>query len=134
MFGAVYISFLLLEAVKGFKPIISGIALFPETFTVAPSGVIVGLLISRTGQYSATVDDFAITVATSTCLQGFGQSIGAAIGGVIFQNRMKSNLLHYPVLRSLANKYSGEAASAVELIRGMHGRVKEDLKQAYADS
>lgn len=29
----------------------AGIALFPDTFTVAPSGVIVGLLISRTGHY-----------------------------------------------------------------------------------
>lgn len=176
------------EAVKGFKPIMSGIALFPETFTVAPSGVIVGLLISRTGQYywavcigwclstigtgllclldtntrtiawiflnlvpgvgigmvlpsvalavqaSAAVENLTITVATSTSFRGFGQSIGVAIGGVIFQNRMKSNLLRYPALRSLADKYSGDAASAVEIIRGMHGPVKEDLRQAYADS
>ncbi|KAJ6092198.1 hypothetical protein N7467_004167 [Penicillium canescens] len=176
------------EAVKGFKPIMSGIALFPETFTVAPSGVIVGLLISRTGQYywaicigwclstigmgllclleantrtttwiflnivpgvgigmvlpsvalavqaSATAENLAIAVATSTSFRGFGQSIGVAIGGVIFQNRMKVNLLHYPALQSLADKYSGDAASAVETIRGMHGPVKEELKQAYADS
>lgn len=177
------------EAVKGFKPIMSGIALFPETFTVAPSGVIVGLLISRTSQYywavcigwcistigmgllclldansgtltwiflnlvpgigigmvlpsvalavqaSATAENLAIAVATSTSFRGFGQSIGVAIGGVIFQNRMKSNLLQYPRLRSLADKYSGDAASAVELIRAMHdGQVKGDLKQAYADS
>jgi hypothetical protein len=166
----------------------SGIALFPETFTVAPSGVIVGLLISRTGQYywavcigwflstigmgllclleantgtitwiflnlvpgvgigmvlpsvalavqaSATAETLAIAVATSTSFRGFGQSIGVAIGGVIFQNRMKSNLLHYPALQSLADKYSGDAAGAVEIIRGMHGQVKGDLKQAYADS
>jgi hypothetical protein len=176
------------EAVKGYKPILTGIALFPETFTVAPSGVIVGLLINRTGRYywavcigwclstigvgllclldsqtgtvtwiflnlvpgigigmvlpsvalavqaSATAENLAITVATSTSFRGFGQSIGVAIGGVIFQNRMKSNLLHYPALQSLADKYSGDAASAVEIIRGMHGQVKEDLKQAYADS
>ncbi|OQE31348.1 hypothetical protein PENSTE_c001G07313 [Penicillium steckii] len=152
------------EAVKGFKPIMSGIALFPETFTVAPSGVIVGLLISRTGRYywavctgwclstvgmgllcllkantgtvtwiflnlvpgvgigmvlpsvalavqaSATSENLAIAVATSTSFRGFGQSIGVAIGGVIFQNQMKSNLQHYPGLQSLADKYSGDAA------------------------
>lgn len=177
------------EAVKEFKPIMSGIALFPETFTVAPTGVIIGLLINRTGQYywaicigwcistigtgllclldtntttvawiflnavagvgigmvlpsvalavqaSAPTELVAIAVATSTSFRGFGQSIGVAIGGVIFQNRMKSNLLQYPALRSLADKYSGDAASAVELIRGMddtHG--KGDLQQAYADS
>ncbi|OJJ95793.1 hypothetical protein ASPACDRAFT_81835 [Aspergillus aculeatus ATCC 16872] len=176
------------EAVKCFQPILSGIALFPETFTVAPSGVIVGLLISRTGQYywavcvgwclstlglgllclldvhtgtvawvflnlvpgvgigmllpsvalavqaSATPETLAIAVATSTSFRGFGQSIGVAIGGVIFQNRMKSNLLRYPALQSLAGQYSGDAAGAVELIRGMHGPVKVELQQAYADS
>ncbi|KAJ5142161.1 hypothetical protein N7526_003156 [Penicillium atrosanguineum] len=177
------------EAVKGFKPIMSGIALFPETFTVAPSGVIVGLIISRTGQYywavcigwflstigtgllclldvntgtitwiflnlvpgvgigmilpsvalavqaSATAENLAIAVATSTSFRGFGQSIGVAIGGVIFQNRMKSNLLQYSTLRPLADKYSGNAAGAVNMIREMHDDlVKGDLKQAYADS
>ncbi|OKO99615.1 hypothetical protein PENSUB_8268 [Penicillium subrubescens] len=177
------------EAVKEFKPIMSGIALFPETFTVAPTGVIIGLLISRTGRYywavcsgwcistigtgllclldtntttvawiflnavagvgigmvlpsvalavqaSAPTELVAIAVATSTCFRGFGQSIGVAIGGVIFQNRMKSNLLQYPALRGLADKYSGDAASAVELIRGMQDtQAKGDLQQAYADS
>ncbi|KAJ5669517.1 hypothetical protein N7462_010587 [Penicillium macrosclerotiorum] len=176
------------EAVKGFKPIMSGIALFPETFTVAPSGVIVGLLISRTGQYywavctgwclstigmgllcllevntgtitwvflnlvpgigigmvlpsvalavqaSATAENLAIAVAASTSFRGFGQSIGVAIGGVIFQNQMKNNLWHSPALQSVADKYSGDAASMVEIIRGMHGQVKMDLQQAYADS
>jgi MFS family permease len=39
------------EAVKGFSPILSGIALFPETFTVAPSAVVVGIVITITGHY-----------------------------------------------------------------------------------
>ncbi|KAI4246912.1 MAG: hypothetical protein L6R42_009760, partial [Xanthoria sp. 1 TBL-2021] len=39
------------EAVKGFSPIISGVALFPETFTVAPASVVVGILITVTGRY-----------------------------------------------------------------------------------
>jgi hypothetical protein len=48
---------------------------------------------------------------------------------------MKSNLLQYPALQALADKYSGDAASAVEVMRGMHDtHVKGDLKQAYADS
>ncbi|KAJ5564613.1 hypothetical protein N7513_000855 [Penicillium frequentans] len=177
------------EAVKEFTPIKSGIALFPETFTVAPSGVIIGFIISRTGRYywavcigwclssigmgllclldtntsaitwiflnivpgigigmvlpsvalavqaSAATEVLAIAVATSTSFRGFGQSIGVAIGGVIFQNRMKSNLLQYPALQALADQYSGDAASAVEIIRGMDdNHVKGDLKQAYADS
>lgn len=39
------------EAVKGYKPIISGVALFPATFTVAPLSVITGLIISKSGHY-----------------------------------------------------------------------------------
>ena len=39
------------EAVKEYSPIISGVALFPETFTVAPSGMIAGILITVTGRY-----------------------------------------------------------------------------------
>jgi hypothetical protein len=39
------------EVVKGFGPIMSGVALFPETFTVAPAAVVMGLLINHTGKY-----------------------------------------------------------------------------------
>jgi hypothetical protein len=39
------------EAVKGFSPILSGVAMFPETFTVAPASIIVGILTSVTGRY-----------------------------------------------------------------------------------
>ncbi|CAI7677678.1 unnamed protein product [Penicillium manginii] len=177
------------EAVKGFEPIMSGVALFPETFTLAPSAIVIGFIISKTGQYywaicigwglstlgaglmyllsadtstaewvcinlvpgigigmvlpsvalavqaSATAENLAIAVAMSTFFRGFGQSIGVAIGGVIFQNRMKSNLLTYPALRAVADKYSGEAASAVQLIRLMeNGPMKNDLREAYANS
>lgn len=177
------------EAVKGFGPIMSGVALFPETFTVAPAAVMMGLLISHTGQYywiicfgwflstigmgllcllgahtrtivwiflnlipglglgmilpsvalavqaSATSENLAISVAMSTFFRGFGQSIGVAIGAVIFQNQMKSNLLTYPTLETLAEKYSRDAASVVQTIQRMEdGQVRSDLQQAYADS
>ncbi|CAG7958899.1 unnamed protein product [Penicillium olsonii] len=177
------------EAVKGFKPIMAGVALFPETFTLAPSAVVVGLLISRLGDYywamcigwivstigtglmyflsadastatwvcvnlipgvgvgmvlpavplavqaAATPQNLAIAVAMSTFFRGFGQSIGVAIGGVIFQNRMKSNLLGYAELRPNADKFSGEAASAVQMIREMaDSPMKDHLREAYADS
>ncbi|KAJ5659679.1 major facilitator superfamily domain-containing protein [Penicillium longicatenatum] len=39
------------EAVKGYSPILSGVALFPETFTVAPSAMAVGIISSKTGSY-----------------------------------------------------------------------------------
>lgn len=39
------------QSAKHFSPILSGVAVLPQTFTVAPSSVIVGLLITRTGRY-----------------------------------------------------------------------------------
>lgn len=51
LWGAQYYMPLYFEAVKGYTPIMSDVALFPETFTVAPSAVICGILISVTGKY-----------------------------------------------------------------------------------
>jgi hypothetical protein len=42
---------LYLEAVKNLSPIMTGVAMFPETFTVAPASVLVGIMISSTGKY-----------------------------------------------------------------------------------
>ena len=39
------------EAVKDYNPLIVGIAVFPETFTVTPASVIVGVVVSVTGRY-----------------------------------------------------------------------------------
>ena len=39
------------EGVKGFSPILSGVALFPATFTVAPMAVITGVAISKMGKF-----------------------------------------------------------------------------------
>ncbi|KAL4938272.1 hypothetical protein BDV06DRAFT_58302 [Aspergillus oleicola] len=39
------------EAVKGYSPIMAGVALFPATFTVAPSAAVVGILVTKYGHY-----------------------------------------------------------------------------------
>jgi hypothetical protein len=39
------------EGVKGYKTTITGVALFPETFTVAPAAVIIGVLIGKLGTF-----------------------------------------------------------------------------------
>ena len=49
--GSLYYLPLYYEAVKGLSPILSGVALFPETFTTAPGAFIVGALIARTNSY-----------------------------------------------------------------------------------
>ncbi|KAI4141473.1 MAG: hypothetical protein LQ340_007641, partial [Diploschistes diacapsis] len=39
------------EAVKGYGPLLVGVAMFPETFTVVPASILVGVLATRTGRY-----------------------------------------------------------------------------------
>ncbi|KAI4137691.1 MAG: hypothetical protein L6R39_007150 [Caloplaca ligustica] len=39
------------ECVKGYSPVISGVAAFPETFTVAPMSIIVGIMVSKLGRF-----------------------------------------------------------------------------------
>jgi len=39
------------EGVRGYSPLIAGLAAFPETFTVAPAAIVSGLMISKTGTY-----------------------------------------------------------------------------------
>lgn len=39
------------EGVRGFSPVIAGVALFPATFTVAPMAIISGIVISKFGRY-----------------------------------------------------------------------------------
>lgn len=39
------------EAVKEYSPVLAGVALFPESFTVAPTAIATGFLITSTGRY-----------------------------------------------------------------------------------
>jgi hypothetical protein len=43
----------------------------------------------------------------------FGQTVGVAIGGTIFQSHMKNNLLPYPLLADMASEYSKDASGLV---------------------
>ena len=177
------------EAVKGYTPIIAGVALFPETFTVAPAAGITGFVITKTGRYrwaiwsgwvlttlgtgilylldvdtsiaswvfinlvsglglgllfpsmafsiqaSTTNKDLAFAVALYSFFRAFGQALGVAIGGTIFQNTMKMKLLAYPELAGRATAYSQDAASLVQVLKAMEdGMMKTDLIRAYVDS
>lgn len=177
------------EAVKGETPILAGISLFPETFTVAPAAMVTGILISKTGRYrwalwsgwflttlgsgllvlltpdtstvawiflnlvsglgmgmlfpsmafsiqaATTNKDLAFAVALYSFFRAFGQAIGVAIGGTIFQNEMKKKLLTYPLLASKAGEYSADASSLVQIIKTMEaGAAKTQLIQSYSDA
>ena len=177
------------EAVKGYRPVIAGLALFPQTFTVAPAGALAGALITKTGRYrwsiwfgwtlgtvglglfcvlqvgtsipgwiflnivsglglgflfpaiataiqaSVSSEHVAMAIAMFSFFRSAGTALGVAVGGVVFQNRMKANLLTYPSLAPLAGPYSADAVGLIKIIRDMpDGAEKTALKQAYTDS
>ncbi|KAF2137939.1 uncharacterized protein K452DRAFT_235249 [Aplosporella prunicola CBS 121167] len=51
VYGALYFLPLYFEATKDYNPTVSGVALFPATFTVAPMSIIAGIVISKTGDF-----------------------------------------------------------------------------------
>ncbi|KAH7124117.1 major facilitator superfamily domain-containing protein [Dendryphion nanum] len=177
------------EAVKGMSPTMAGVALFPQTFTVAPAAMGVGAAIAITGKYqwavwagwflttlgmgllihlethtktvawvflnlvgglgtgmlfpamaiatqaSATSKDQAYASNIFSFLRAFGQTIGVAIGGVIFQNQMKKKMLTYPLLADKAAEYSRDAAGLVQIIKAMpDSPMKSQLKDSYTDA
>jgi len=53
VYGVLYFLPLYFEAVQGYNPIVSGVALFPATLTVAPVSIISGIIITKTGDFHA---------------------------------------------------------------------------------
>lgn len=174
------------EGVLGYSPIISGVALFPETFTVAPAAGTVGFLVTKTGRYrwaiwmgwflatlgtglivllgvdtsipawvfltlvggiglgmlfpsimfgiqAATPEaDVGAAVALFTFIRTFGQAVGVAIGGVIFQNQVRKQIMSYPLIASHAEEYAQDASSLVQIIKDMPlGPERLALEESY---
>jgi hypothetical protein len=189
LWAILYYMPLYFEAVKGFGPILAGVAMFPWTFTVAPASVATGIAIAVTGQYrwanragwflatlgmgllivlkpntstvswiflnlvgglgtgilfpamalavqaSATAKDQAYAANMFSFFRAFGQTLGVAIGGVIFQNQMRKKMLMYPLLADLAVEYSRDAAGLVQIIKEMPaGEMREQLRESYTDA
>jgi MFS family permease len=189
LWAILYYMPLYFEAVRGFGPILAGVAMFPWTFTVAPASVATGIAIAVTGHYrwanragwflatlgmglliilkpntstvswiflnlvggvgtgilfpamalavqaSATAKDQAYAANMFSFFRAFGQTLGVAIGGVIFQNQMKKKMLTYPLLADLAVEYSRDAAGLVQIIKEMPaGDMKEQLRESYTDA
>ena len=87
-------------------------------------------------QASNTSEDTAFAVALASFFRTFGQGLGVAVGGVIFQNQIKAKLLAYPLLAPFADEYSQDASGLVQIIKTMSSDLpqKAQLIQAYADS
>lgn len=86
-------------------------------------------------QASATGKDQAYASNIFSFLRAFGQTLGVAIGGVIFQNQMKKKMLTYPLLADMADEYSKDAAGLVQIIKAMpSGEMKDQLRDSYTDA
>ncbi|KAG8528374.1 uncharacterized protein KY384_007292 [Bacidia gigantensis] len=177
------------QAAKGLDPIISAVALFPETFTIAPGAFVVGALIARFNSYRWSIwsgwaittvgvgvlylldeytstakwillnlvvgigigfnyvaigvmlqaavpeEDMTSAIALFTVFRPFGQALGVAIGGVIFQNRFRAKLAAIPEFATLASHYANDASGLAQVIQAMTGGGRKDtLLKAYTDS
>ncbi|KAH7014036.1 major facilitator superfamily domain-containing protein [Macrophomina phaseolina] len=187
LWSELYYTPLYYEAVKGYSPVLAGVALFPQTFTVAPAAIAIGFAIAHTGRYrwalwsgwSLTtlglglivyldVDtsvpswiflnlapglgtgilfptmSIAVQAASRACdqaaavtmfafLRALGQTLGVAIGGVVFQNQVRQKLQTYPSLALDAIALSKDASGLVEVIKKMpaYSPEKALLQAAY---
>jgi MFS family permease len=88
-----------------------------------------------TVQAAATSADQAYASNIFSFLRAFGQTLGVAIGGVVFQNQMRKKMLSFPLLADMADEYSRDAAGLVQIIKALpDGDIKDQLKESYTDA
>lgn len=190
LWAILYYMPLFFEGGQDFTPILAGVSALPQSLTVVPCAMIVGVVAGKTGHYrwaiwvgwvlttlgsgvlyllrpttsiagwvflmlvsgigigllfpamalaiqaSAPPKDIAIAAAMFTFFRCFGQTIGVAIGGVIFQNRMAANLEKYPQLASFATSYSLDVVALIRRINRLPGSdpSKRLLQDALSNS
>jgi len=108
---------------SGLLYLLSPITSIPSwVFLMLVSGIDIDLLFPAMAlaiQASAPLKNIAIAAAMFTFFRCFGQTIGVAIGGVMFQNRMAANLRSYPTLANSATSYSLDVVSLIRRINAM---------------
>lgn len=190
LWAIVYYLPLYYEGALGYSPVIAGLAVFPESLTVAPISVITGIVIAKVGSYrwaiwsgwpltalgiglicylndestipqwvlinlvagvglgilypavmlavqaAAKPEYLTISVTMTPFFRVLGQSIGVAVGGVVFQNRIKHEFRNYPELGRSAAAYAQDASSLVQYIKTLPkgGAERELIEGLYAKS
>ncbi|KAL9609598.1 MAG: hypothetical protein Q9167_005641 [Letrouitia subvulpina] len=173
LWAILYYMPLFFEGAQDFTPILAGVSALPQSLTVVPCAMLVGVVAAKTGYYrwaiwsgwilttlgsgllyllkpttsipgwiflmlvsgigigllfpamalaiqaSVPPKNIAIAAAMFTFFRCFGQTIGVAIGGVIFQNRMAANLASYPALSRSATSYSLDVVALIRQINVM---------------
>lgn len=178
------------QAVKGYSPLISGVAALPQTATVVPCAVAVGIVVGKSGRYrwsiwsgwalttfgmgllsylhvntsvpawiflsivsgigigllfpsialaiqaSTPAEEQATTSTLVLWFRSFGQSLGVAIGGTIFQNRMKVEVIKSGVAATLPEIESVDVVTLIEYIKRLPSDRPEKLllREAFTRS
>lgn len=190
LYSILYYLPLYFQGVKSYSPLRAGLAFLPQSGTVVPCAMLVGIVASKTGRYrwalwsgwclttfgcgllcllnvdTATTEwvflmlvsgigvgllfpAMSLTVqasspqkdiATATTLiaftRAFGQTTGVAVGGVIFQNRIRMELAAVQSSTVFAERYSLDAIALVETIKHLPPEAIEtqQLKKVFANS
>ncbi|RBQ75424.1 hypothetical protein VDGD_01083 [Verticillium dahliae] len=189
LWSLIYFLILYYQGVKFYSPIISALACLPESLTVAPAGIVVGVIAAITGHYRWSLwTGWALTTlgagllyllnpdtpvrhwiplnlpigvgtgmlfpamalsiqaacaphlnaqaaAFFAFLRTFGQSVGVAVAGVIFQNALADELAATTEFAAVADRYADDATIVIGIINGMApGPDRAVLVAAYADA
>ena len=190
LWSILYYMPLFFEGAQDFTPILAGVSALPQSLTVVPCAMVVGVVAAKTGHYrwalwvgwvlttmgvgllyilspttsipawvflmlvsgigigllfpamalaiqaSAPPKDIAIAAAMFTFFRCFGQTVGVAVGGVVFQNRMAANLAAQPSLAGSASSYSLDVVSLIRRINAMSNSdpQKDILRTALSHS
>jgi hypothetical protein len=105
------------------------------------AGIGLGMLFSAQGfaaQASASNADLPFAGAMYSFFRAFGQTLGVAISGVIFQNVLKKKILA-TAYSTFADEWSRDASSFVQVVKawsdiGEEGVMKEVVIKAYIES
>ncbi|TKX20081.1 MFS transporter-like protein 140 [Elsinoe australis] len=102
------------------------------------TGVGTGLLFPGLAfvQQAATNDeDMGAGVGLFVFMRTFGQMVGIAVGGVIFQNQIMKQILTHSSIAANARNYAIDSSALVQVIKAMpEGIIKTDLVNSYADA
>jgi hypothetical protein len=86
-------------------------------------------------QAASSDADQAFAVATFSFFRTFGQAVGVAVGGVVFQNQMMKNLHGSKFFAAQARDLARDAAALVQLIKDTaDAEQKLELRLAYMRS
>ncbi|KXT03828.1 hypothetical protein AC578_8920 [Pseudocercospora eumusae] len=174
------------QAVKGYSPVISGVAALPQTATVVPCAILVGVIVGKTGRYrwsiwagwtlttfgmglliylhvhssipawiflsivsgigigllfpsialaiqaSTPPEDQATTSTLTVWFRTFGQSLGVAVGGTIFQNRMTEEISKL----SSPSDLPSDVVALIEYIKRLPAQAPQKalLREAFTKS